>query len=123
MGKTFWAETIGAIKDSGHKESDVMFIGSADGKYRLTLPEFKTISQFKYDSGFGGQEIAADLIIYFNDKSYIVRGEYDGSEWWEYNKPLNYSSNDKYKPYETVCNGDMWASVKEMNKPGGKYGY
>ena len=45
---------------------------------------FKKIGKIEYSGGFGAQEIAADLIIYFKDKSYITRGEYDGSEWWEY---------------------------------------
>ena len=74
-----------------------MFIGSNDGMKRMTLKEFKKHADFKYDDGFGGEEIPHDLIIYFNDKSYIVRREYDGSEWWEYNAPLDYSNNDKYE--------------------------
>ena len=37
----------------------------------------------EYDSGYGGQEL--DGIIVFNDGSWLSRGEYDGSEWWEYN--------------------------------------
>ena len=37
---------------------------------------------FEYDSGFGVQEIFG--IIIYDDKSWSERGEYDGSEWWEY---------------------------------------
>lgn len=35
---------------------------------------------FRYDNGFGGAMLNG--IIYFSDCS-VLRGEYDGSEWWE----------------------------------------
>lgn len=112
----FLKETKMAIKDSGHKIKDVMFIGSSDGKYRLDFNAFAKIANFDYDSGFGSQEIARDLIIYFNDKTYLVRGEYDGSEWWEYNKPLHYKMEDKHKSYKRLTGG-MWEGLKQMNCP------
>ncbi|MDU0406154.1 hypothetical protein ML8HA_01956 [Lactococcus lactis] len=34
-----------------------------------------------YDSGYGGQEIAYNLMIKGNG-FIMTRGEYDGSEWW-----------------------------------------
>ena len=39
---------------------------------------------FEYDEGFGRQEIAG--VIIYDDKSWSERGEYDGSEWWEYKR-------------------------------------
>jgi len=36
----------------------------------------------EYDDGFGGQEL--DGTIVFKDGTWLERGEYDGSEWWEY---------------------------------------
>lgn len=36
---------------------------------------------FKYDNGFGGQEIYGT--IWFKDNTWANRGEYDGSEWWK----------------------------------------
>lgn len=38
---------------------------------------------FTYDNGFGGQELFG--IIWYTDGTWSERGEYDGSEWWEYN--------------------------------------
>ena len=35
-----------------------------------------------YDSGFGGQELFGTIT--FKDGTWLERGEYDGSEWWEY---------------------------------------
>jgi hypothetical protein len=35
-----------------------------------------------YDSGYGGQRLFGT--IWYEDGSWSDRGEYDGSEWWEY---------------------------------------
>ena len=37
---------------------------------------------FEYDSGYGGQELFGT--IWFKDGTWADRGEYDGSEWWDY---------------------------------------
>ena len=39
---------------------------------------------FNYHDGFGGQELFGT--IWFEDGIWATRGEYDGSEWWNYNK-------------------------------------
>jgi len=39
---------------------------------------------FIYDSGYGGQELYG--YIWYVDGTWSSRGEYDGSEWWVYNK-------------------------------------
>ena len=112
----FREETIEAIKLSGHDLKDVMFIGSKDGKYRITMNKFLEISDFDYDDSYGHSAIATDLIIYFKDNSYATRGEYDGSEWWEYNTPKVFNMNDEYKDFN-ILGGDryMWKTVEEMN--------
>ena len=38
---------------------------------------------FNYDAGYGGQELFGT--IWLVDGTWISRGEYDGSEWWEHN--------------------------------------
>jgi hypothetical protein len=38
---------------------------------------------FEYDSGFGGQELFGT--VWLEDGTWLSRGEYDGSEWWEHN--------------------------------------
>lgn len=39
---------------------------------------------FEYSNGYGGQELFGT--IWMKDGTWMTRGEYDGSEWWEYNK-------------------------------------
>lgn len=112
---SFLKETICAIKESDHKTSDVSFIGSLDGKYRISFKQFKKIANFDYDSGFGSPKIAIDLIICFKDNTYIKRGEYDGSEWWEYNEPLKLSKI--FKEFTNLGGGSeiMWETVEDLN--------
>ena len=75
-------ETESALLDAGKTPEDIVFIGSEDGKLGCTWEEFQVLADFTYHSGFGGQEVPSDLQIVFKDGSSLVRGEYDGSEWW-----------------------------------------
>ena len=36
----------------------------------------------EYDSGFGCQELEGTVLL--NNGTWLERGEYDGSEWWDY---------------------------------------
>jgi len=119
MKKTFLEETKEAVIKSGHAVEQVMFVGSSDGKRRLAWPEFAKIADFEYDSGFGAQEIAKDLIVYFVDRTYMVRNEYDGSEWWEYSVPKLFKDSDESVPYSKLrVSGDQvgWRDLEEINK-------
>jgi len=40
------------------------------------------MSNNTYDSGYGGQELFGT--IWMKNGDWLERGEYDGSEWWEY---------------------------------------
>ena len=46
--------------------------------------KFMLSLDFTYDNGYGGQEL--DGKIWFKDGTWADRGEYDGSEWWNYHK-------------------------------------
>jgi hypothetical protein len=93
----FKEETLVAIKESGHIIEDVEFVGTKDGKYRMNIDKFMRISNFEYDNGYGSENINSQVIVYFKDKSYLAREEYDGSEWWTHRPALNYSKNDEYE--------------------------
>ena len=49
----------------------------------LELNAFLESLDFKYNSGYGGQEIFG--IVWLKDGTWLSRGEYDGSEWWKHN--------------------------------------
>lgn len=46
------------------------------------LEDFLSMLDFDYDNGYGGQEVSG--FIWYEDGTWSERGEYDGSEWWEY---------------------------------------
>lgn len=55
--------------------------------------EFLNLLDFNYDNGYGGQELHGT--IWYDDGTWSSRGEYDGSEWWEYNKCPDIDENCK----------------------------
>lgn len=110
-------ETIEVIEENGKTIEDVMFIGSSDGKYRLSFDEFKEIANVNYNAGYGAPQVATDLMIYFNDNSYILRKEYDGSEWWEVQPKRIFRPNDAFKKYDRVIATSEelgWVSLHKM---------
>jgi hypothetical protein len=58
--------------------------GGTNIKIEGTLEEVLPRLDFDYDSGYGCQELFGT--IWYNDGSWSDRGEYDGSEWWQYQK-------------------------------------
>ena len=57
-------------------------------KEGYTPEEYKEFLQklnFEYDAGYGGQELYGTVWL-MEDNTWLERGEYDGSEWWEYRK-------------------------------------
>lgn len=52
------------------------------------LPEdykkFFELLDFEYENGFGRQRL--DGTVWLADGSWLERGEYDGSEWWEWKR-------------------------------------
>ncbi len=58
-------------------ETILLKVGYSTEDYERFLREI----DFDYNSGYGGQELFGT--IWFKDGSWAVRGEYDGSEWWE----------------------------------------
>ena len=106
-------ETKADIEKSGHEVSDITFIGSLDSGYSCTWGEFLTLADIEYDNGYGGQEIASDLTIVFGDGSAMWRAEYDGSEWWEYSKPVKIPEKQKQILKLT---GGIWVSLKDLHE-------
>jgi len=106
-------ETIDDIKRSGHKIKDIIFIGSEDSGHSCTWKEYKKLANIEYNEGYGGAEIATDLIIVFSDGFKMERGEYDGSEWWRYSTPFKMPK--KTFPITKLHDG-IWDDLAEMNE-------
>jgi|688.fasta_scaffold866154_1 hypothetical protein len=70
---SLWEENIPQNKDL------FLPIGYTQEEFNSFLKEL----DFNYDSGYGGQELYG--VIWLEDGTWMSRGEYDGSEWWEHN--------------------------------------
>jgi hypothetical protein len=110
-------ETREAIERSGHTEGDVLFIGSSDGEYSISWERFLEVADVEYHSGFGASEVATDLTVVFKDGRKMWRGEYDGSEWWDFDMPndVDYTKSGKRI---TRLVGGMWEQIAELNDEG-----
>lgn len=116
--KNLLEETTQELSSQQKAPDDVIWVGSRNGEYAMSWEEFAGIANVEYDDGFGSQKISSDLVV-VGDNWWLERYEYDGSESWNFKTtPLK----ENNKPFSTVCNGDPWASIEEMNREGGKYG-
>lgn len=105
-------ETIDILKEQGITKDKVLWIGSSDGKLAISWNQFAELAKdIEYDEGFGGQEIANDLVV-VGKGWWLDRFEYDGSERWEYNTAPKKSR----KPKEfTTMSGGCWDSLEVLN--------
>ena len=62
---------------------DIKWVGTRD--FYIDVQNFFECSNVTYDDGYGGVEVAEDLIV-VGDDWYLERASYDGAEWWEFKK-------------------------------------
>jgi hypothetical protein len=77
-----FSETLAMLHDNGKAPEDVRWV-QWESKFHCTWAEFAAIADFEYDNGYGGNEIKLSLYV-VGDDWWLERGEYDGSEWWEF---------------------------------------
>ena len=116
------SETKIDIKRSGHQITDIVFIGSQSSGHSCSWKQFVKLANQEYDDSFGAVQVADDLIIVFSDGQSMWRGEYDGSEWWQYSTP--FKQPDKKIAIKSLFAISVgWDSLdrinQESNKPKG----
>lgn len=108
-------ETLYILEKHGKTPEDVRWVGCEE--FAIPLQEFWVLAHKSYDSGYGAQEVAPDLMV-VGDDWWLERHEYDGSEWWEYKAtPKKPDTTRKV----TAVIGDFWNGletyvVKEANQ-------
>ena len=75
-------ETRKTLSRNGRSPDEVLWIGTRDSE-SIDWLTFEALANFEYDNGFGGAEINQKLVVVGRDW-WLERGEYDGSEWWEF---------------------------------------
>lgn len=108
-------ETIAVLKKHGRKWSDVVGVCGSD--FQIAKEQFWELANKRYDSGYGGNEVAIDLKVVGKD-FWLERHEYDGAEWWEYKEIPNLSALPIKKVDRIIRDADhYWAdSIAELNK-------
>ena len=108
-------ETEACIKRIYNTPEDIKWIGSYSGEYACTWGQFKELADFEYDSGFGSQKVALDLVIVFTDGSWLDRYEYDGSEGWRSHRVP--TIGDTTKPIDRLTKHEcMWESLETLHE-------
>ena len=108
-------ETLKAIEKSGHSPNDVHHVVvknkekeffHKDPSIAISWEDFEKISaKFNYYNGYGCEVVWLGCKVVFNDKSYLKRSEYDGSEWWSFIALPNMDVTiEKYDPKEMSIN-------------------
>lgn len=70
----------GIIEDPNVEDMKaILKVGYTEEEYNKFLNDL----DFEYDNGYGGQVLHGT--IWMDDETWIDRGEYDGSEWWQWN--------------------------------------
>ena len=106
-----WEETIEFLKENGKTFEDVLFIQGED--FKVTKENFEIVAKkTDYDSGFGAQHVATDLVL-VGDGWWIERCGYDGSEWWDFK---SIPARKQYMNNITNLHKGMWDTLKEMNE-------
>ena len=80
--KNLLEETEKMLQDLGKTWQDVRYI--CGNGYEISQGDFRRIATgFNYSADYGHQYVPEDLTI-VGDGWWLERGEYDGSEWWEF---------------------------------------
>lgn len=107
-----WEETIEVIEDNKRTWDDVSHI--LGNNFQISKENYERVAKKTYyDSGFGAPHVAVDLVIY-GAGFLMKRGEYDGSEWWEFVE-FGCSSNLPVVEVNRVAGG-MWNTLEELNE-------
>ena len=107
-------ETLQILNENGKRLEDVRWVGCND--FSIPVPLFWELANQEYDSGFGAQEVAFDLVVVGND-FWIERHEYDGSEWWEFKeRPLMPKEVRYVRTLIGRESGPWWSSLADLNE-------
>jgi len=102
-------ETTEILSENNKTIEDIVWFGTEEN---FIDGDICSLLDITYDNGYGGQEIASDLILRGED-FWLERHEYDGSEWWEY-KEMPEKPKLSIKVNSVI--GGCWDKLEEINK-------
>lgn len=109
MNRNLWEETIDRLKSENKSWDDVLFVTCND--FDISKDNFmETAMNTMYDSGYGGQYIPKDIKI-VGDDFWLDRGEYDGSEWWNFQQAPARKNKEQIIP--ALTSSGYWMTLKD----------
>ena len=117
-------ETLEVLHNNGKHKEDVKYVCGED--FQISLGQFWELSDTEYNSFYGAPEIATDLTL-IGDDFWMTRGEYDGSEWWDFHTmpdtagmPIRKITALSVRQYNAICNPKYgkigWETLSELNE-------
>lgn len=79
--KNLKEETIKKFEEHGKNPEEIKWVGCEI--FKIPINEFWKLADKLYDNGYGGEEVAKNLLV-VGDNWWLERHSYDGAEWWEY---------------------------------------
>jgi hypothetical protein len=107
-------ETLEELEFNDKKPEDVLWVGSESFGW-FTWEDFAEVADKEYNSGYGSQEVATDLLV-VGENWWLERDEYDGAEQWLFKTPPQKPDNYK-KPNHVIVHGDLvgWETLESLN--------
>lgn len=103
---------------NGKDNSDIVFIGSSDGKYIINdWQQFQKLADKKYNNQTQKFKVAYDLTIVFNDDTWMEREHDTSLEFWRYHI-IPKRGNSKSRKIKNIWGEDQ--SIESLYKIGGK---
>lgn len=116
MYRNLLTETEEVLNSYDKKLSDILWVGGED--FEIDLQNFLDVAeQTDYNSDFGAQKVATDLMIIGKD-FWMERREHDGSEWWEfYTMPEPPNHNIRHIDFLGVHGNQIgWCTLSQINR-------
>lgn len=110
-------ETKYILKEHNKTLDDIEWVGGSD--FSISKKQFIELADSEYDNGFGGQEVATDLMVVGNG-FWLERHQYDGSEWWEYKQvPKRMPEKEVHALTRDQAKGwHAWDNLAELQEDG-----
>ena len=85
MIKNLLDETRQLLEDNGLSLDDIEAVFGED--FQIPVAEFLRLAgETAYEASYGRQWVASDLTVLLKSGDWLTRGEYDGSEWWDFHR-------------------------------------
>ncbi|MDR4491401.1 MAG: hypothetical protein R2685_10955 [Candidatus Nitrosocosmicus sp.] len=98
--------TIDIMTKNKKTQSNIVHIGSPDGKYVMDWSQFQKLADKNYNNQTMKFKVTYDLIILFDDNSWLEREHDVGLEFWRYHS-IPKAGNSKSRKIKDIWRDDQ----------------